>query len=72
MTRPQQATPDYLVPRQFGIEWHTWLLIVGIYGGWLAALNWYAHGGSWGAVATLAGAMLQASPMAASQAAVPS
>ncbi len=54
MTRPQQATPDYLVPRQFGIEWHTWLLIVGIYGGWLAALNWYAHGGSWGALATLA------------------
>ena len=34
-------------------EWPTWLLIAAIYGSWLAALVWYAHGASLGAVAAL-------------------
>lgn len=54
MTRPQQANSNDLDPGRFGVEWPTWLLIVAVYGGWLAALAWYAQGGSWGALAALA------------------
>ena len=54
MTRPQQSSSNALDPSHFGVEWPTWLLIVAVYGSWLAALNWYAHGGSWGALAALA------------------
>ena len=34
-------------------EWPTWLLIAAIYGSWLAALFWYAHNASLGALAAL-------------------
>lgn len=54
MTRPQQASSNDLDPSRFGVEWPTWLLIVAVYGSWLAALAWYAQGGSWGALAALA------------------
>ena len=35
------------------VEWPTWLLIGVVYGSWLAALAWYAHGGAWGALLAL-------------------
>ena len=35
------------------VEWPTWLLIGVVYGSWLAALVWYAHGGAWGALLAL-------------------
>lgn len=38
---------------QQGVEWPTWVLITAIYGSWLAALAWYAQGGSVGAVLAL-------------------
>jgi len=54
MTRPPQTISEDLVPLRSGVEWPTWLLIVAVYGIWLASLNWYAQGGSWAALVTLA------------------
>ncbi|MFM6990680.1 MAG: fatty acid desaturase [Rhodoferax sp.] len=54
MNRPPHAIDSSATSRRSGFEWPTWLLIVTIYSGWLAALAWYAQGGSWGALASLA------------------
>ena len=54
MTRTPPPLPQDLAPRNSGLEWPTWLLIVAVYGSWLASLRWYAQGGSWGALAALA------------------
>lgn len=50
--RNNSLKPTVHSPR--GTEWPTWLLIAFIYGGWLAALAWYAQNASLWAVAALA------------------
>jgi fatty acid desaturase len=54
MNRPPHAIDSSATSRRCGFEWPTWLLIATIYSGWLAALAWYAQGGSWAALASLA------------------
>jgi hypothetical protein len=53
MYRARTALPNHVESTPRGVEWPTWVLIGAIYGGWLAALAWYAHGGAWGAMTAL-------------------
>ena len=53
MTNAHSESKTDTARRNFGVEWPTWLLIGTLYGSWLAALAWYAHGGAWGAVLVL-------------------
>jgi len=53
MNRPRHAAPINTPSQSRRLEWPTWLLIGVLYGAWLAALGWYARGGSWGALLAL-------------------
>ena len=53
MKSARNASANDTASRPRSVEWPTWLLIGVVYGGWLAALAWYAHGGAWGALLAL-------------------
>jgi len=54
MNSPRNDSLKPTANNPWGVEWPTWLLIASIYGGWLAALTWYAQSASVWAVAALA------------------
>jgi fatty acid desaturase len=53
MNRATTAKPNNTATRQSRVEWPTWFLVAAVYGSWLAALAWYAQGGSWAAIGAL-------------------